>query len=299
MTLAPTARPRTPAVQRLAVAQLAWIEGGRMLRHPAPWLGLATTAWFASGVFEQDWAAAHYEGLLASMAPLLLGVSVAAISSAARGQVPLAVDAPVGRTARALARLLGGLALVALVAAATGAGAVWLHLRGGLRLGDEPGRTDAAVYTAPELLQPVLLAALAVVLGAVLVRLLRSPLGATIAAFAVWFLSGTVYWVLDHSVLLWLTPVQIQPVSVPVGPPTTDPGTFQASWLLSSPGEHQEQWIRLVVSPALSAWHDVYLFSLVLLLGAAVVPGRFRRPVALGAGALLVVAVLAQRAVMP
>ncbi len=299
MTLVPAARPRTVSSPRGAVGQLARIEGGRMLRHPAPWLGLAGTAWFGSGVFEQDWAAAQYEGLVAALAPLLLGVSVAAISSFARGDVPVALEAPVGRAAQALARLLGGLSLVALVAAVTGAAAVWLHLRGGVRLGDEPGRTDAALYTLPELLQPVMLAALAVALGAALVRVLRSPLGASVAAFVVWFLLGTVYWALDHTALLWVTPVQVQPVSVPVGPATTDPGTFPASWLLSAPGEHQEQWIRLVVSPALSAWHGLYLVALTVLLGTAVVPGRLRRPVALGAGALVVVAALAQRAVTP
>lgn len=299
MTLVPVARPRTDSTRRIAVGQLARIEGGRMLRHPAPWLGLAATVWFGSGVFDRDWAAAHYEGLVAALAPLLLGVSVAAVSSFARADVPVAVDAPVGRSAQALARLLGGAFLVALVAVVTGAAAAWLHLRGGLRLGDEPGRTDSAMYTAPELLQPVLLAAVAVPLGAALVRLVRSPLGASIVAFVVWFLLGMGYWMVDHSALIWITPIQVQPVSVPVGPITTDPGTFPGSWLLSAPGEFQEQWIRLVVSPALAAWHDVYLVALTVLLATTVVPGRLRRPVALAAVALAVVAVLGQRAVMP
>jgi hypothetical protein len=99
--------------------------------------------------------------------------------------------------------------------------------------------------------------------------------------------------------LRWLTPVQVQPVSVDVGPPNTDPSTFPTTWLLSAPGEFQDHWARLVVSPALAGWHDVYLVALTTLLGAAAVPGRWRRPVVAAALLLGAGAVLMQRAVMP
>ena len=89
-------------------------------------------------------------------------------------------EAPLEPYRRSLARLLGGLALVGLVALVVGAGVVWLRLRGGLGLGDEPGRTAHAQYSLPELLQPVLLACFAVALGAAVVHLVRSRLLASI-----------------------------------------------------------------------------------------------------------------------
>ena len=41
MTIATVALPRVVAAPRAAVRRLAWIEGVRVLRHPAPWIGLA------------------------------------------------------------------------------------------------------------------------------------------------------------------------------------------------------------------------------------------------------------------
>lgn len=293
------ARPRLDSTPRAAVGQLARLEARRMLRHPAPWVGLAVTAWFAVGVFDADWSAAHYEGLVAALTPLLLGVTVAAASAFAREQTAVSDDAPVDRRQRSLARLLGGLSLVGMVGLITVGAAVWLRIRGGLALGDEPGRTAHAHYSVPELLQPVLLAAFAVALGAVLVRLLRHPLAASVVAFVIWFLLGATYWVLNTPVLRWLTPVQVQPVPVEIGPAATDPSTFPATWLLSAPGEYQEHWIRLVVSPTMAGWHDVYVAALTVLLAAAVVPGRYRRPFVVAAVVVAAGAVLMQRTVLP
>jgi hypothetical protein len=84
------------------------------------------------------------------------------------------------------------------------------------------------------------------------VHLLRHPLAASIVAFLVWFLLGPTYWVLNTSALRWLTPVQVQPLSVDVGPAATDPATLPATWLLSVPGDYQDHWARLVVSPSLA-----------------------------------------------
>lgn len=299
MTMIAAARPRVASTPQAAVLQLARIEARRMLRHPAPWIGLAGTVWFAAGVFDQTWAAAHYQGLVAALAPLLIGVTVAGISAFTREHTAVSDEAPLGAAHRSVARLLGGLSLVGMVACVVAGAATWLELRGGLVLGDEPGRTEHAFYTFPELLQPVLLAAFAVSLAAALAHVVRHRLAASIVAFVFWFLVCATYWAVNGPVLRWLIPVQVQPVQVDVGPVATDPGTFPATWLLSVPGEHQDHWVRLVVSPALAGWHDVYLVALTVLLGAAAVPGRFRRPVVAAAVALAAVAVLLQRAVMP
>jgi hypothetical protein len=299
MTIITAARPRVASTPQAAVLQLARIEARRMLRHPAPWIGLAGTVWFAAGVFDQTWAAAHYQGLVAALAPLLFGVTVAAISAFTREHTAVSDEAPVSAARRSVARLLGGLSLVAMVAGVIAGAGTWLWIRGGLMLGDEPGRTQHALYTLPELLQPVLLAALAVSLAAVLAHVVRHRLAASIVAFVFWFLVCATYWVFNAPVLRWLTPVQVQPVPVVVGPAETDPGTFPATWLLSAPGEYQDHWVRLVVSPELAGWHDVYLVALTVLLAAVAVPGRFRRHVVFAAAALAAVAVLLQRAVMP
>lgn len=299
MTIAAVARPRVSSSPRDAVRALVRIEAARMLRHPAPWVGLLLSVWFGAGVFDESWASAHYTGLVSAFTPLLLGVSVASASAFGRERTPVADEAPMGAELRSVARLVGGLSLVGLVALVVAVGAVVLRVRGGLALGDEPGRTAHAYYSLPELLQPVLLAAFAVALGAAAVHLLRHWVVASIVLFVYWFLVGATYWVFNGEVLLWLTPMQVQPVSVDVGPVSTDPTTFPASWLLSAPGEFQDHWVRLVVSPALAGWHDVYLVALTALVVAVAVPGRLRRPLVAAGVLLAVLAVLLQRAVTP
>ena len=84
---------QSPAGRRSG--QLARIEARRMLRHPAPWIGLVLSGVVAAKrVDETSWASAHYEGLLAAIAPLLLGLSLASVSAFAREHVPVADEAP-------------------------------------------------------------------------------------------------------------------------------------------------------------------------------------------------------------
>ena len=249
--------------------------------------------------FESTWASAHYEGLLTSLTPLLLGLSLAAVSVFGREHVPVSDEAPMEPYRRSLARLLGGLALVAVVALIVGAAAVWMRVAGGVGLGDEPGHTASAQYSLPELLQPVLLACFAVALGAAVVHLVRSRVLASIILFLTWFLLGATYWMFQGGVARMLTPLQVQPILVEAGPRTTDPTTFPATWLLSAPGDYQDFWGRMIVSPQLAAWHDVYLVALTMLLVAAAVPGRLRRPLLVAGSLLAVGAVLMQMVVAP
>lgn len=299
MTDTTTAARPLVAAGRPATRQLARVEGVRMLRHPAPWLGLALAAYWLTNVFEANWASAHYEGVVTAVTPLLLGVSMASVSTFARGRTALADDAPMSTSRRSLARLLAGLPLVGLVAVVVAAGAVYLRLTGGLRLGDEPGMTLHAHYSFPELLQPVLLAGFALALGAAAVHVVRSQLAAHVLLFVYWFLIGGSYWLFQGSVVQLMTPLQVQPVLVEAGPRTTDPSTFPADWLLSAPGEFQAFWGRIVVSPHLAAWHDLYIVGLTALLVAVAVPGRLRRPLLLAGAVVAVGAVAVQLAVAP
>ena len=299
MTNVMTAQARVAAAPQGAMRQLARIEAGRMLRHPAPWIGLLLTPWWFHSVWTAEWSSARYEGLFVALTPVLLGVSLASISAFAREHVAVSDEAPLEPYRRSLARLLGGLPLVGLVTLVVGAGVVWLRWRDGLGLGDEPGRTEHAHYSVPELLQPVLLACFAVALGAAVVHLVRARLTASIVVVLTWFLVGVTYWMFQGSLARTLTPLQTQPILVEVGPADADPAGFPATWLLSVPGQYQGFWGRFIVSPQLAAWHDVYLVALTMLLIAAAVPGRPRRPL-LVAGALVAVgAVLMQLVVAP
>lgn len=301
MTTTTMARSRLATTPRRPFSTLARIEAGRMLRHPAPWLGILlwVAASYAVLTSAPDWSSAQYQSLQASAVFLAAGVSVAAAYAAGRDRVGLSEDAPMPMEDRAAARLVGGLALVALVGLVVAVGAVWLRWSGGVALGNEPGRTLHAHFSLPELLQPVALSAFAVAAGAAAVRLLRHPLAASIALFVLWFVAGPAYWTLNGPVLRWFAPVMVQPYNVEVAPANTDPMTLPATWLLEGPGPFQPFWARLVVVPELTAWHDLYLVALTLLASAVALPGRYRRPLLLGGVVLAVVTVLLQARVTP
>lgn len=293
------AAPALPAPRSRVVATLARLEGVRMLRHPALPVGLGLTVYMAASVTDQDWSGARYQGYMAAVGGVVWAVSLAAAAAGRRGRTVVAQDSPVGATERALGRVLGALALVALVAVVVGGAAVWLRATGGLDLGDEPGRTESALYSVPELLQPVALAALAAAIGLAVGSRLRRAAEAVVALSVLWFAVSGLYWVFNSPQLQPLALVQTMPLRTVVGPGWTDPMTFPAHWLLSRPGEYQEGWVRLVVSPEVAAWHDAYLVGLTLLVLGAVVPGRARRWLVVGGGALAAVGVAVQYALLP
>ena len=295
------ARPRVATTPRRPFAALARLEAGRMLRHPAPWVGILlwVVASWSVLASEPTWSSAYYQGLQASAPFLAAGVSVAAAYAAGRDRARLAEDAPMAADDRGAARLVGGLALVALMAVVVAAGAVWLRWHGGVPLGNEPGRTLNAQFSLPELLQPVALCAFAVTAGAAAARVLRHPLAGSIVLFVLWFLAGPAYWTVNGPVLRWFAPVMVQPYNVEVAPATADPLTLPASWLLEGPGPFQPYWARLVVVPELAAWHDLYLVSLTLLAAAVALPGRYRRPLLVAGAVLAVASVLLQARVTP
>ncbi|GAA4409666.1 hypothetical protein GCM10023168_28600 [Fodinibacter luteus] len=301
MSTTTQASPRLATTPQAPMWALARVEAGRMLRSPAPWIGIAL--WAASNAFTltsaPGWVSSQYMELTTSATFLALGVSIAVAYAFGRERTNVSEEASMPADQRAAGRLLGGLSLVALVAVVVAAGAAWLRLRGGLPLGAEPGRTLHAHFSLPELLQPVLVAAFAVALGAAVVHLARHPLTASIVLFVFWFIAGPAYWTINGPVLRWLTPVQVQPISVEAAPATTDPLTLPATWLLEGPGPFQDHWARLLVLPELAAWHDLYLVALTLLTAAVALPGRYRRPLLVVGTVLAIVAIALQRSVTP
>jgi hypothetical protein len=283
------------------VAALAAGEARRYLRNPLLWLGVALSGAFLWAAVEQpgDWHGARYQGAPITLGPLFVVISLMVAGSFHRERLGVSAEAPVGEALRATGRLVGALAPVAVVAVLTAAVAIWVRRTGGLDLGDEPGRTLHAQFTLAELLQPVVLALLAVAVGAAAGRRLRHRATATLLLFVGWFPVVTVYWAFQSPGVVPFSIIQTQPVTVAIGPVTANPLDFPASWLLSQPGEYQDHWARQFVSGTLAAGHDVWLLGLACLFLAVALP-RHRRPLLLGPGALLAVVGLAlQYAVIP
>jgi hypothetical protein len=265
------------------------------------WIGVGLSCWIAySSSSDPDWTSEAYETLTPATAPMLIGVSLASISAFGRELVPVSDSAPMTAAGQAVARLLGGLALVGVVGLVVGSWELWYLARGGIAFGDEPGRTLHAQHTLPEMLQPILLACLAVAVGAAAVHLTRSRVVASILIFVTWYVCVSMYWLSGFiGPLRWLAPAQVQPFWVNVAPVGSDPYRLPETWLLERPGEFQDYWARLVISPEVAAVHDVYVMGLTVLTLAVVVPGRWRRRLLLAGAAIAVVAAPIQPMVSP
>ncbi|MFI6675249.1 hypothetical protein [Kribbella sp. NPDC050470] len=274
MTTTLRSQPRVPTTPLAAVAALTLLEARRMIQQPAPWVGICLSIWFGVQSLDAPWIGAAYEGLVTSTMPMLLGVSIASVASFGRELIPLSQDAPSSTSRQALARLLAGLSMVGLVAAVVGTAALALRSSGGLSLGDWPAPILHAHYTTPELLQPVTLAGLAVALGAALVHVIRHRLAACIVLFVIWYPTREGYWLFQGDALRTLTLLQVQPVYSNIG-------------------------AELAISPALAAWHNIYLVGLTMLAIGVAVPGRWRPRLLLAGAAVAAVAVGMQRSVSP
>jgi len=299
VTMASPPAAAASTTRRRVVLQLARLEARRMLRTPWLLLVLPLTWWDARTTLLADWSGAAYLALPSVAGPAVAAVSITVAMACSRDRQPLAEDAPVVAEQRAVARLLAGGVFVVIMAVVVAVVAVWLRARGGLVLGDEPGRTAHAQPTLPEVFQPVVLTAFAVALGAAAARWVRNRMGAAVGLFLLWFAASITYWVFNGPALREWALLQIQPVVVRVAPWSADPTTLPSSWLLSAPGQYQDFWGRLVVSPALAAWHDVYLVGLTALLAGVAVGGRRARRVAAAGLLLAVVAVALQQEVHP
>jgi hypothetical protein len=284
------------------VGALAAAELRRTVRNPVLYLGAGLSLWLMREIhpLSEDWSGASYEGMAMAPVGLVWGISVVAAVSFHRERTPVALDAPVPGHVRIVSRFAAALPLIVLSGAFAGLVAWRQRALGGLPLGTEPGRTTEALFSLPELLQPVALGVLAVSLGAALGRRMPHPVGAVPVLFVFWYAAGVFYWLYGHPSATPFSVFQVQPLTIPVGPADADPFAFPASWLLEGPGDYQDGWARKFVSEPLAWWHDGWLVGLSLLLVATVVPERRARRVLLAAGvALAVVSALAQVRVIP
>ena len=201
---------------------------------------------------------------------------MAAVTTFGRERADVAEDAPLGSDGRAVARLLASLSLVGMVAVVIAGAAVWCGGSAAVWCSaTSRGARTTPTTRCPNCSSRCCWAAFAVSLGAALAQVLRHPAGrASIVAFWSWFLLGGTYWVFDGPVLQGAHPAAGAAEPGRGQPHRDRPLAFPADWLLSVPGEYQDHWARMVVSPAFAASHDLYLVALTALLGAAAVPGR-------------------------
>ena len=301
MTTAIQFRARPERVAWHPVLGLAAIEARRYAMRVSIWIGWVLTVSEAS-FNHPDWPGGSYETVLPlSFAPMLLGVFIAAVRTGARDAdpdlPPLAEEAAVDVDDRHAARLLG-LAMPAALALLTTIGiAIVSRIEGGFWLGDVPYRTDTAVHSPLELLQPSLLVLLAGALGVVTGRALRRPLlGIVIGAFT-WFLLFPAYWIWNTPPLNVIAPAQIMPLRVGIGR-ILNRSEIPADWSVSPPNEYQSEYEHQVVHLPTVAFHHLYLVGLIMIVAAGVARGR-RRTVRIAGIAVTIVGVVAQLAVSP
>ncbi len=263
-------------VRRGVVLALAAIEARRMLRSPLLWIGVALSGALLWQLLAEpgDWSGALYTSLPVTFGPLLAAVSMVVAGSFHRERLNPAGVGPVDEDTRAAGRLLGSMALVAIVALLTVAGAVAARLHGGFDLGDEPGRTLHAHYSWPEILQPICLAVMAIGAGALAGRRFKRRASATLTLFVGWFPVVMVYWLFSAPAVTPFSIFQIQPIVVEAGPADADPLAFPSTWLLGAPGEYQGYWAREFTSIPLGIGHDLYLLGLAAVLAGLALPRR-------------------------
>ena len=293
------AKPDAPTRSWISWA-LVVTESRRMLRNPVPWACLALTTWLMWTVRPEpgEWPGSSYEAMVPAVASLLFGISVAVAVPFHRARHEVAPAAPVSEVQRAVARLVAALPFVGVAAAYTGLVAWRERDLGGLWLGMEPGRTTEAFHTMAELSQLVVLALVAVALGAALGRRVSRLVALVPALFVLWFVV-MVYWLFGNPAVTPFSVMQVQPIQLPVGPGTADPLSFPSDWLLVGAPHTSGGWDRQWVSEALAWWHDVWLLGLAALLLGVAWPRRGRR-VWLAVGAVLAVAgLVGQHVVIP
>ena len=201
------------------------------------------------------------------------------------------------RDDRRAARLLGLAMPVGLAFVTTLAIAVVTRVEGGFWMGDGLRRTDSALHTPLELLQPSLVVALAGALGVVTGSTFRRPMIAILAGALAWFILFPAYWIWNSPPLNAIVPLQIMPLRVDL-PDVSSLSETPPDWHVVYPDEYNTEYARDLVHIPTVLYHNLFVVGLLMVVGSAV--GRSRsRTVKRGGIALAILGVVAQLAVSP
>lgn len=281
---------------------LAGLEARRHLRNPVLWLGVAVSIyaeWRSSSI---DWTAGPYSAFPVDFVPCAWAVFVLGAVSGGRDHLaglrpPPTVATVAGDDRVAIARLLGLLAPLAVVTAVVAGVVLTVRLSGGYTIGESAWRTDDAQLSLPEIAQPVVLAAACGAAGVAVGRAVRSTFLAVATGTLVLFTFGLISWAWQWTPAVYVTPVQHQPFSVPI--PDGSLADVSNEWWLSSPGEYQSGWRRLVVDPVMAVGHDVVLLGACAAFSGWAVRRTIGRTLAVAGLALATVGVVVQVVTAP
>ena len=289
----------------VSLRTLITIEAQRYFRRWTIWIALALTILFMARlgpIPDDSWSGQTYENTVPlSFLPLTIGVFIAALRTGGRDRsanpAGLAEGAPIDGDQRAIARLAGLVAPVALGILTVIGIAIVSRIEGGFWIGDAPRRTDAALHSFIELMQPPLIIAVAGASGVALGRTFRRLAPSLIIGSILWFLAFGFYWVWNNAGLHAVAAVQTQPMRVNL-PISTKIYELPTSWLLSAPDQYnswQREWVHL---PTV-AWHNVYLLGVVLIWSGLAIRETRGGRVALGGLAVAFAGVGAQLIISP
>jgi hypothetical protein len=295
------ARPAADRAAWASVRTLAAIEATGYARRVSLWAGWLATV-LTAATQRNHWPAAGYEGVIPlSFSFMVLGVFVAGARTGSRDTdrdlAPLASEAALDGDDRAVARLLGlvmpvGLALLTAVGMS-----IVSRVEGGFWMGEGLRRTDSAAHTLLELLQPVLLVALAGAIGVVAGRATHRTVLVVIAGVFVWMALFVLYWVWNTPPLHVVSLVQGMPLRVPLEG-VREMDSLPADWLVEYPTQYESNYVRELVHTPTIVLHDLYLIGLVMVV-AAPVGRQHRRAVRLAGVGLAVIGVAGQLLVSP
>jgi hypothetical protein len=259
------------------ILALAGIEARRNLRSPVLLVVLAFSALSAMGMNGADWSGATYANLPLYFVPLAGGTFFLGLRSAGRDHrvdvAPLGEDCALDQTVRTAGRLLGLAVLPAIAAAGVLVIEVASRIEGGYWIGDAPRRTDTALHTPFELLQPIALVAFAGAAGVCAGRRFRhrTPIGVLAGVMA--FLSWGAFWIFQWPPMFVVSLVQTQPISRFAGPLSANASSFPDHWLVSY-DDYEHIWSHQYVDQPLIGGHVLYLTGLTVLCVGAALRGR-------------------------
>ena len=265
-------------VGRKSIVALAGIEARRNLRSPLLLVVLVFSALSLINMNGADWSAGTYSMLPLYFVPLAAGTFFLGLRSAGRDHradlPPLGEDCALDETVRTAGRLLGLVVFPAIAAVGVVVIEVASRIEGGYWIGDAPWRTDTALHTPFEMLQPVALVAFAGAAGVAAGRRFRHRTPIAVFGGVMTFLLWSAWWAFQWPPMFVISLVQTQPISRWVGPASAGASPFPDHWLVSY-DDYEHIWSRQYVDQPLVGGHVLYLVGLtVLCVGSAL---RVRR----------------------
>ena len=277
MTSVVLAATRTvEANRRAAIAQLARIETLSMLRRVSIWIGVALSISYVviGAQAQEDWSSQKYQSLVPlGVFPMTMATFVAGVRSGNRDRSirgALADEAPLGGEQRTLARLASLIVPVGFVVLVMVAISVGSRIEGGFRVGDGRFRTDSAVHSVVELLQPPLVVAVVGAAAIAIGRWVVRPGPAAVIGVVVLFLTGSAYWMWNAGYAYATALMQVHPL----------------------------EDLDVVHTPTVIL-HDLYLLGLIGLFAGLSLRGASRLRLVMGGAVLAGLSVAAQLAVSP